>query len=77
MVLVRGKTPEINMEAKGRKQTHPKKQTDRTKWHVPGFELRRGRKKKEKKKPSNFPIIAKISHQRRPSVEKSEAPKGY
>lgn len=48
MVLVRGKTPEINMEAKGRKQTHPKKQTDCTKWHVRAFELRRGRKKKKK-----------------------------
>lgn len=63
------------MEAEGGKQTLPKKWTDRTKWHVPGFELRTGREKT--KKPSNFPITAKTSPQRQLSVEKPEAPDGY
>lgn len=56
MVLVRGKTPEINMEAKGRKQALPKKRTDCTKWHVPGFELRRGKKNPKAKQ---FPYYCK------------------
>lgn len=66
MVLVKGKTPEmINMKAKGRKQTHLKKRTDCTKWHVPGFELRRGRKKKKAQQFSyyckNIPSEATVS----------------
>ena len=56
MVLVRGKIPEINMEAKGRKQTLPKQRTDCTEWHVPGFELRR---EKGKKKAQQFSYYCK------------------
>lgn len=58
MVLIRGKTPEINMEAKGRRQTLSNKQTDCNKWRGPGFELRRGR---EKKKAQQFSYYCKNS----------------